>query len=56
MKTTERFGLSLWELGDWAFTIFSVILCLGGTALGLLEALAGAEKQSQVADGLVYRK
>lgn len=25
-------------------------------ALGLLEALAGAEKQSQVADGLVYRK
>ena len=29
---------SLWELKDWAFTIFSVILCLGGTALGLLEA------------------
>ena len=27
-----------WELKDWAFTIFSVVLCLGGTALGLYEA------------------
>ncbi len=29
---------TLWELGDWAFTIFSAVLCLGGTALGLFEA------------------
>ena len=29
---------SLWEIGDWAFTIFSAVLCLGGTALGLFEA------------------
>lgn len=29
---------TLWELGDWGFTIFSAVLCLGGTALGLFEA------------------
>ena len=29
---------SLWEVKDWAFTVFSVVLCLGGTALGLIEA------------------
>lgn len=29
---------SLWEIKDWAFTIFSAILCLGGVALGLFEA------------------
>lgn len=29
---------ALWELGDWGFTIFSAVLCLGGTALGLFEA------------------
>lgn len=29
---------SLWELKDWAFTIFAAVLCLGGTALGLAEA------------------
>ena len=29
---------SLWELKDWAFTIFAAVLCLGGTALGLIEA------------------
>lgn len=29
---------SLWEIKDWAFTIFSAVLCLGGTALGLFEA------------------
>ena len=29
---------SLWELKDWAFTIFTAVLCLGGTALGLAEA------------------
>ncbi len=29
---------SSWELMDWAFTVFSAVLCLGGTALGLFEA------------------
>ncbi len=29
---------SLWEIKDWAFTIFSAALCLGGTALGVVEA------------------
>ena len=29
---------SLWEIKDWAFTVFSVVLCLGGAALGLAEA------------------
>ena len=33
-----REGRSLWKLEDWAFTIFSAVLCLGGTALGLFEA------------------
>ncbi len=28
---------ALWELGDWGFTIFCALLCLGGTALGLYE-------------------
>lgn len=28
---------SLWEMGDWAFTIFSGVLCLGGVVLGLVE-------------------
>jgi len=28
---------SLWGIKDWAFTIFTAILCLGGTALSLYE-------------------